>query len=187
MPDMGAAWRWLRDHPIWGILGATLSVVALALWAVDTWAPQWLHGTAPIAIAEKGDVGPTTVKVNGVECGKALGDLSDGFRDAFSEYLPEGQDPSTLVEGQLCLAEVEIRNNSDSQLALPQIWGTLLVGDGKYESIGLDQAASNSIYLFPRGSKTVTYIFEIASQVTPTELKLSWTEPDKEDSITITL
>jgi hypothetical protein len=185
---MGAAWRWLRDHPIWGVFGALLGIIGLALTAIQIWAPQWLHGAPVLAISDKGTAGPASVRVKGVECDKSFEDLSEGYRADSAKNAPEGQDPASFIQGDLCLARVEIRNDSNSQVQIPALWGTLLIQDGRYDNVGIDQAdPPDPLTLFPGESQEVTYIFDVPDRTSPTGLEFAWTEPDNEESVTYAL
>jgi hypothetical protein len=178
-------WFWFRDHKAIGIIGLILSLLALAFSAIAFWAPQWITSEKPLALNEQGTVGPVSIRVTAVECNKSVEDLSHGYQELLKIPLPEGESLENIYEGQLCLVDTEIRNDSNTSISVPALWGTLIVQENTYDFAGIDQSSRDPLTIFPDGSQQVRYIFDIPEGVTPTGLEFAWTDPDDGDDISV--
>lgn len=173
---------WLRDHPWLSFAGFIVGLAALVLACLSIWAPHVLTGNPPLKLNDAGTVGPVTVRVASVECGKSVDDLSPGLRADLDETAPEDFSAADAFQGQLCLADVTVANSSNSSLGIPLLIGTLVVGDERYEMFGIDQESSDPLTLFPNEAQQVSYIFDVPEGVAPTGMEFSWVgEGDQEE------
>jgi hypothetical protein len=175
----------LRDHRAVGIASAIIGLVGIALAIIAIRAPQWITGEQPLEIDQEGSVGPLSLRVSSVECGLSVDDLSEGYRQAAAEGLPEGRSLDDAFEGQICLASVTLRNDSNASLFSLNLFGTLLVGEREFPMSDIDQRGEDTPLVFPDATQELIYIFEVSEGIDATGLTLTWTEPGNEDEIAV--
>ncbi len=178
-------WYLLRDHRAVGIASAIIGLVGIALAIIAIRAPQWITGEQPLEIDQEGSVGPLSLRVSSVECGLSVDDLSEGYRQAAAEGLPEGRSLDDAFEGQICLASVTLRNDSNASLFSLNLFGTLLVGEREFPMSDIDQRGEDTPLVFPDATQELIYIFEVSEGIDATGLTLIWTEPGNEDEIAV--
>ena len=106
-----------------------------------------------------------TTTLKSLKCGKGLSDLSR-----------ELQELDPVVKGQLCLAEVTVRNSSKRTEATFALLPTLHIGDEEYLATSPDPP--EFIQLFPDEATNLRIVFDIPSTSSPTQVSFAWEGED---------
>ncbi len=155
-----------------------LGIIIAFLLALPSLLPL-LKGDPPVRLGQTVALSKeVSVRVDTVTCNRSVTDLSKGLQKELAEAT--STTAAAFFKGQICIAELTVRNTGNEGLDALAVGGTLFVDENEFEPhVGEGKGGSNP-YLFPGQSITTNVVFDVPPGVNPSRLQL-WYESEADD------
>lgn len=172
---------WVGSHPLVGLAGLLLGIAGIVLAFLLGRNPDLLLADQRKDLGVSGDLGEASVTATAAECGKSIKDLSAEFQEGFRKDQEEDPSIGELIQGQMCVVTVRVRNESNERLPVLRVVSQLSVDEDQYDFFGVDGSGEGrALMLFPRDAMQVHYLFDIPTNAAPTEVRFKLADMDDE-------